>query len=123
MRRLLAFSAFVEAGTGIALLIAPAVVLPLLIGSTAAEGWLPLGRCFGIALLALAMACWPRREPAGGSPAFRGLLSYNGLIALYLAVLGAGGQWKGPLLWPAVALHAVITLTLILLRRRGPVRN
>jgi hypothetical protein len=123
MRRILAFSAVIEAGTGVALLIAPAFVLTLLIGRTAAEGWLPLGRCFGIALLALAMACWPGREPGGGPPAFRGLLSYNGLIALYLATLGAAGQWKGLLLWPAALLHALIALALILLWRRGRVRN
>jgi hypothetical protein len=123
MRRILAFSAFVEAGTGVALLVAPALVLPLLIGSAAAEAWLPLGRCFGIALLALAVACWPARTPGGGLPAFRGLLSYNLLVALYLATLGAGGQWKGLLLWPAVVLHALITLALIVLWRRGAVRN
>ena len=123
VRRILAFSAFVEVGTGIALLIAPAFVLPLLIGSPAAEGWLPLGRCFGIALLALSVACWPGHAPGGGLPAFRGLLSYNGLVALYLGVLGTAGQWKGVLLWPAVALHALIAVALVLLWRRGPVRN
>jgi hypothetical protein len=123
MRRILGFSALVEAGTGIALLIAPAFVLPLLIGSTATEGWLPLGRCFGIALLALVMACWPEREPGGALPAFRGLLSYNGLIALYLTFLGTTGQWKGLLLWPAIVLHALIAVAVIVLWRRGPVRN
>jgi hypothetical protein len=123
MRRILAFSAIVEAGTAVALLFAPAVVLHLLIGSTAAEAWLPLGRCFGITLLALALACWPGRDPGRGPPAFRALLSYNGLIGLYLATLGAAGQWNGLLLWPAAVLHAVIALALVLLWRRAPVRN
>jgi hypothetical protein len=72
MRRILAFSAIVEAGTGLALIAAPAFVLSLLIGGTVAEGWRPLGRCFGIAILALGMACWPgraQRRPRGISGA------------------------------------------------------
>ena len=84
MRRILAFSAIVEAGTGLSLITTPALILSLLIGGPVAEGWLPLGRCFGIAILALVMACWPGREPSGGPAAFRGRLSYNALIALYL---------------------------------------
>jgi hypothetical protein len=123
MRWILAFSAYAEAGTGVDLLIAPAFVLQLLVGGIVAEGFLPLGRCFGIALLALALACWPGREAGGGLPAFRGLLSYNGLIALYLATLGAAGQWNGLLLWPAVVVHALVAFALLLPWRRGPVRN
>jgi hypothetical protein len=123
MRRILAFSAIVEAGTGLALVAAPAFVLSSLIGGTVAEGWLPLGRCFGIAILALVMACWPGREPSGGRAAFRGLLSYNALIALYLTVLGAAAQWRGLFLWPVVVLHALVALALILLWRRRQMRR
>ena len=72
-----------------------------------------LGRCFGIALLALGVACWPGRQRAeSGSPAFRAMLTYNVLIALYLAYLGTVGH-LGLLLWPAVALHAVVALLLV----------
>jgi len=123
MRRILAFSAFVEAGTGLALIAAPAFASSLLIGGTVAEGSRPLCRCLGIVLLALVTACWPGREPSGGPAAFRGLLSYNALIALYLAVLGAAAQWRGLLLWPVVVLHALIALALILLWRRGQRRS
>jgi hypothetical protein len=123
MRRILAFSAIVEAGTGLALVAAPAFVLSSLIGGKVGEGSWPLGRCFGIAILALVLACWPGREPSGGPAAFRGLLSYNALIALYLSVLGAAAQWTGLLLWPVVVLHALIALALILLWRRGQTRR
>lgn len=123
MRRILAFSAILEAGTGLALVAAPAFVLSLLIGSKVADGSWPLGRCFGIAILSLVMACWPGREPSGGPASFRGLLSYNALIALYLTVLGAAAQWTGLLLWPVVVLHALIALALILLWRRGQTRR
>ena len=64
-----------------------------------------------------------RPRSRGSPPAFRGLLSYNGLFALYLATLGAAGQWNGLLLWPAAVLHAVIALALLLLWRRAPVRS
>jgi len=78
MRRVLAFSAIVEVGTGITLIIRPAFVLELLAGGEAYDASLPLGRCFGIAILALVWACWPERTRAeSGSPAFRGLLTYN----------------------------------------------
>jgi Ca2+/Na+ antiporter len=73
-----------------------------------------LGRCFGIALLALGVACWPKGQSAeSGSPAFRGMLIYNVLIALYLAYLGLVGHLGGLLLWPGAALHAAVALLLV----------
>jgi hypothetical protein len=78
-----------------------------------------LGRCFGIALLGLGLACWPGRSRAeSGLPAFRAMLSYNALIALYLAYLGTVGRMAGMLLWPAVALHAIVMLLLAWTGRR-----
>ena len=41
------------------------------------------------------------------------MLFYNVLIASYLAWLGAIGHREGLLLWPAVALHAVVALLLV----------
>ena len=115
MRRILAFSAIVEVGAGLALMALPAVVIAALAGGEVSAACLPLGRCFGIAILALGFACWPERQRAeGGSPGFRGLLTYNTLIAVYLASLGTAGQWEGRFLWPGVALHAVVALSLIL---------
>jgi hypothetical protein len=120
MRRIVAFSALVEMGTGLGLLIAPAVVVALLTGRDFSDAWSPLSRCFGIAIVALGLACWPERQRAeSGSPAFRGLLTYNTLIALYLASLGTLGQWRGLFLWLAVALHAVVALLLIWAWREG----
>ena len=48
-----------------------------------------------------------------GSPAFRAMLIYNVLIALYLAYLGAAEHLGGVLLWPGVALHAIVALLLV----------
>jgi hypothetical protein len=113
-RKILGFSAVVEIGTGLVLMIDPAIVVALLLGVDASGVGIPLGRCFGIALLALGLACWPGRQRAeGGSPAFQAMLIYNVLIALYLAYLGTVGHLGGLLLWPAVALHAVVALLLV----------
>jgi hypothetical protein len=40
------------------------------------------------------------------------MLTYNALIALFLAWFGAVERIGGILLWPAVALHAVVALAL-----------
>jgi hypothetical protein len=85
----------------------------LLAGASASGEGTSLGRFFGIALLALGLACWPGQQRAwSGSPIFRAMLTYNVLVALYLAYLGTFGPWRGWLLWPAVALHAVMALLL-----------
>ena len=112
--KILAFAAVVEIGTGLALMIDPAIVVRLLLGTDVSGTGILLGRCFGIALLALGLACWPGRQRAeSGSPAFRAMLIYNVLIALYLAYLGTVEHLRGLLLWPGVALHAVVALLLV----------
>jgi hypothetical protein len=119
-RRILVFAAVVEIGTGLVLMISPAIVAALLLGADVSGVASVLGRCFGIALLALGLACWPSRQPAdGGSPPFRAMLTYNALIALYLAYLGTVGHLWGLLLWPGVALHAVVALLLVWTWREG----
>jgi hypothetical protein len=102
--KLLRVSAAIELATGVALLLTPGLVSQLLLAlSTDASNL--IARCFGIALIALGIACWPRPVTAA---ALRSMLFYNGAIALYLAYIGVlvGG---GILLWPAVVFHAVMT--------------
>jgi Ca2+/Na+ antiporter len=112
--KILAFAAVVEVGTGLALMIDPAIVATLLLGADVSGAGTLLGRFFGIALLALGLACWPCRQRAeSSSPAFRAMLIYNVLIALYLAYLGTVGHLWGLLLWPGVALHAAVALLLV----------
>jgi hypothetical protein len=113
-KKLLSFAAVVEVGTGLALMIDPAIVATLLLGVDISAAAMPLGHCFGIALLALGLACWPGQLRDDGNPqALRAMLVYNLLIALYLAYLGLVGHLGGVLLWPAVALHAVVMLLLL----------
>jgi hypothetical protein len=112
--KILAFAAVAEVGTGLALIVDPAIVVALLMGPNESGAGMPLGRFLGIALLALGLACWPGRQRSeSGSAAFRGMLAYNVLVALYLAYLGAVGDSRGLLLWPAVALHALVALLLV----------
>jgi len=114
LMKILAFAAAVEVGTGLVLLVNPAIVVRLLLGTEVSGVGTMLGRCFGIALLGLGLACWPSRPRVeSGSAAFRGMLIYNVLIALYLACLGAIGHVGGWLLWPGVVLHAVVALLLV----------
>jgi membrane protein implicated in regulation of membrane protease activity len=40
------------------------------------------------------------------------MLTYNGLGTVYFAWLALGGTWAGPLLWPVVALHAILAALL-----------
>jgi Ca2+/Na+ antiporter len=112
--KILALASVVEVGTGLVLMIDPAFVGALLLGADVSGTATLLGRCFGVALLALGLACWPGPQRAkSSSPAFRAMLTYNVLIALYLAYLGSVGHLAGLLLWPGVALHAVVALLLV----------
>ena len=108
------FAAILEIGAGIALLVEPRIVIALLLAGNEPLQAMPLGRVVGIAILALGVACWPTRQRAeSGSPALRSMLIYSVLIALYLAYLFTIEHLGGVLLWPAVALHAVVALLLV----------
>jgi hypothetical protein len=106
MKKLLALTAIIEAATGLALIIAPSPVGRLLFGAEFAGVANTAARVTGIALLGLGVGCWP------GSTAFCGMLTYSALVTLYLMYLAIRGEWVGPLLWPVVALHAILTALL-----------
>jgi hypothetical protein len=114
LRTVLAVSAVAEAATGLLLLIDPGIVVALLLGVDAVAEVVALGRVAGIALLALGLACWPGTGAAGETrAALRAMLAYNLLVALYLVYLATAARLGGPLLWPAVAAHGVVTLLLV----------
>jgi hypothetical protein len=106
MKKVLTVAAVAEAATGVALIIVPSLVVRLLLGAELAGVSIPLARVTGIALLALGVACWP------GSTALCGMLTYGALVTVYLAYLGLVGGFTGILLWPAVVLHAILTVLL-----------
>ncbi len=105
MRNVLIFAAVAEAATGLALLIVPSLVGQLLLGEELSGVAVPVARVAGIALVGLGVACWP-------GPPVVGMLTYSALVALYLAYLGLAGGLTGAFLWPAVALHAILSVFL-----------
>ena len=104
--RLLAFAAIGEVITGLALLIVPSLVCWLLLGTELTGISVVIGRVTGVALIGLGIACWPGCTPRCG------MLTYSALVTLYLAYAGLVSGFNGILLWPVVALHAVLTLFL-----------
>jgi hypothetical protein len=114
LKKTLAFAAVVEICTGCALMFDPAIVVKLLLGAEPSGVATLLGRGFGITLLALGLACWPgRQQPGSDAPAFRGMLIYNVLIALFLAYVFTVDHLGGVLLWPAALLHAIVAVVLV----------
>jgi len=112
MKKLLTFTAVAEAATGLALLIAPALVGKLLLGTELTGVAIPVARVAGIALIGLSVGCLPRSERGWPGPARIGMLTYSAGVTLYLAYVGFAGQFSGILLWPAVFLHIILTVLL-----------
>ena len=109
MKKLLALAAIAEAVTGLVLLVYPSIVVSLLFGADIADIGDVTSRFAGLALIALGVACGPFES---ASRALYGMLTYTSLATLGLLYLALCGKWNGPLLWPAVVLHAVLTLLL-----------
>jgi len=114
MKKRIAIVAIAEAATGLALLVVPSLVGRLLLGAELAGVAIPVARVLGIALISLAVACWP------GRTALCGMLTYNALAALYFLFLAIRGEWAGPLLWPAFVAHAVFAILLGRAWLKGP---
>jgi hypothetical protein len=113
MKKVLVIAAVAEIATGAALLLVPATLGHLLLGTALTGLAIAVARLAGIALIALGVACWP-------GPPLAGMLIYNAAGALYLAHLGFAHGLVGALLWPAVILHAILAalLTMGFVRRR-----
>ena len=111
--RWLRLSAAIEAATAVALIVRPSLVGELLLGGGLTPAGEVVGRVAGVALLALALACRPvANVDAPRAPALEGMLTYNSLVGLYLAYIGAAGGTIGVLLWPAAAVHLLIAALL-----------
>jgi len=112
-KHLLVATAVAEAGIGVALLALPGVVFVVLLGVAApSPEALLVGRVAGAALLAIGITCWFGRDDPG-SPTqgalLYGVLLYD-LAACVLLVYAGSIQMSGFLLWPAVAVHVVMSV-------------
>jgi len=124
MKRLLRLTAIIEVPTGLGLMVVPALVVKLLLGSPLEpSAAVIVGRVAGTALFGLGLACWLARDDTRSRPA-RGLvvamLFYNFAVAALLAFAGLGLGLHGVALWPAAVLHAVVAVWCIACLRRSP---
>ena len=113
MQTLLVVTALLEGVVGLVLFALPSQLATLLVGSSLeAPAALTLARVAGVALVALALACWLARDD-GHSRAVRGLVAamtvYHTGIALVLSYAGVGLALSGLGLWPAVVFHTAMT--------------
>jgi hypothetical protein len=126
MKQLLIVTTLIEIGAGLCLGFRPEAAVALLLGAPL-EGLaaVTLGRVGGAALCALGVACWLAHYDAH-SIAARGLvgamLLYNFCTVVILATAGTCSQAVGTALWPAVIIHAAMTVWCItcLLRKAAP---
>ncbi|HYX53053.1 MAG TPA: hypothetical protein VE783_06350 [Candidatus Limnocylindrales bacterium] len=109
MKTLLRIAAAGEFATGLLLLAYPPLVISLLFAAEISGAGISISRIAGIALMALAVACWPNGNT---DRAFAGMVTYGVLATVYMIVVGATGM-HGPLLWPAVLAHAALSVLLI----------
>jgi len=113
---LLVATAVLELGSGLVMVLLPAQGLWLLLGvSDASPAALATGRLYGAALAALGVACWYTRA-APGLGMVRGMLVYNVGACSVLPWVATMDGLSGLLLWPAVLLHAALTLWCVRVR-------
>lgn len=123
MKNLLTVSAVMEVGAGLVLGAVPSPTSRLLLGSSLdTPVALTVARVAGVALLALGVACWLARHD-GRSRAARGVLGamvvYNAAATTVLLYAGIGIGLRSIGLWPAVLVHAAMTVWCIVGVRRS----
>jgi hypothetical protein len=126
MRLLLKLTALIEAATGLGLVAVPALVVRLLLGSELLGAGIPLGRLAGVALLALGIACWLASADTQSYAAWgvvSAMVLYNLGATVILGLAGLQAQPAGVALWPAVILHAAMTVWCVSQLRRPTRRN
>jgi hypothetical protein len=114
VKNLQTVSAVIELGAGLALLFCPSAAVALLVGAAVEEpAASTVARICGAGLLALGVACWLARGDSH-SRAARGLIAamllYDVCAAVILAYAGIHFELCGVALWPAVILHALLSV-------------
>ena len=103
----------IELVTGLTLLVIPGVVIRVLIGADEGTTSTIVGRVLGGALVGLGIA---GASASGHTPERRIVLAYvvyNISTATILAAASVAGTASGILLWPVVAVHALLALVLL----------
>lgn len=124
MKALLPLMGALEAATGLALLVAPSVLVTWLLGAPLdSPAGTTVTRVAGVALLALAVACWFARDDAAGQ-ASKGLLAamllYNVAVVAILVLAWASLEPMGIAFWPVVVAHTGLAGWCIVCLSTGP---
>jgi hypothetical protein len=102
-------SSSIELATGLALIAVPNLVASVLLSAELSTAGEAVGRVGGLALLSLALACWPGGQSALPQPV-RALFIYNLMAACYLGYLRISGEFSSFLLLPACGLHGLLAV-------------
>jgi hypothetical protein len=103
-------TAVTEVAAGLALLLAPALVITLLLPGPATNTHVALGRLAGAALLSLGAACWWARADAGSAASralVAGMAVYNAAV-IAIVLMGSFGSLSRPVLWVVVLVHGIM---------------
>ena len=103
-----------EASIGLSLLFLPSVPFALLLGlENATVDAIFVGRIAGAALLSIGVASWMARTDELNPSLFGlliGILVYNAAVSILLVYAAAVLKMTGGMLWPTVALHAILAV-------------
>jgi hypothetical protein len=106
--KIITAAAALEAIVGVVLIVDPSAASSLLFGDALSGLGAVVGRVAGFGLFGLGLAAWPGAQTSNLSSAARGLFAYNALAAIFFLYLGVRGEFVGPFLWPAFAVHAAL---------------
>jgi hypothetical protein len=114
IRNLMIVESVIEGFTGIFLIIFPAILTTILFDSPIdTPASISVARVGGVALLALALACWLGRNDTA-SPAVNGLVKalmlYNTAIAVLFLYAGFGLGLSGIVLWSVTVFHVLMSI-------------
>ena len=114
MKNLQIATAMIELGAGLTLLCCPSAAVALLVGVAVEEpAALTVARVCGAGLLTLGVACWLARgdtQSRAANGLVAAMLVYDVAVAAILAFAAIGNGLYGIALWPAVILHAVMSV-------------
>src|SRR5579864_2009443 len=102
-----------EVVVGVIFLTAPDVPCRLLFATRPEGIGIPLGRFAGVALVALGTVCLISGAAEPRRIAAQSLLVFNVGATIFLAWVAVATAFRGPLLWPGVILHAIISAALL----------
>jgi len=112
-------TAVMEASAGLALLLAPTLVITLLLASPVTDAAVAIGRWAGTALLSLGAACWWARADASSAASRAlvvGMSVYNAAV-LVVVLTGSFGSPARPILLVLTLVHGAMAAWCVSLLR------